>query len=519
MSSFTKGSGVNKRSASSSSSPASPRDSKSKRKQSPSNGKVITSADGVTPIDELVFEDPYEDEWGSSSDDEEQKAANEALTNGTSFSKAAPSINNSSISSPSSSSSSSSSTTMSTTNTAAEDEDLTMGGTSTEEQNPSPAIWRGNIDDLPEGETLDFDESTYITHHAMRTQWPCLSFDIVRDKLGSGRTKFPMTAYMVAGTQADQPNKNEVLVMKVGDLHKTMREQDDDDNDDDDDDLDDDPYLLTQSIPHVGGVNRIRSMPQAPHIVAAWSETSDVHVYDISSQLAMLDASSGATGGGGGGGGGSSGNNGKSPVYTYTGHPEEGFAMAWSSVKAGRMATGDCSSRLHVWDVVTNTTTWSVNASPYIGHTSSVEDIQWSNTEENVFASCSSDCSVKIFDVRRNSNSMLSIEDAHTQDVNVISWNPIVGFLLASGSDDGGFKIWDLRKFQKESPVAHFQFHRAPITSIEWSGSEDSVLATSSSDHTCIVWDMSLEVSNCFFVVVVVVVVVVVESVIILCIL
>ena len=40
-----------------------------------------------------------------------------------------------------------------------------------------------------------------------------------------------MTAYLVAGTQADQADKNEVLVMKVGDLHKTMREEDDDDDD------------------------------------------------------------------------------------------------------------------------------------------------------------------------------------------------------------------------------------------------------------------------------------------------
>ena len=85
----------------------------------------------------------------------------------------------------------------------------------------------------------------------------------------------------------------------------------------------------------------------------------------------------------------------------------------------------------------------------YVGHTSSIEDIQWSHTEENVFAACSADCSVRIFDVRRKANSMLCIEGAHTQDVNVISWNPLVGFLLASGSDDGGFKIWDLRKVRQ----------------------------------------------------------------------
>ena len=51
-----------------------------------------------------------------------------------------------------------------------------------------------------------------------------------------------------------------------------------------------------------------------------------------------------------------------------------------------------------------------VDASPYVGHSASVEDLQWSNTEENVFASCSVDCSVKIFDVRRKTAPMLSVD-------------------------------------------------------------------------------------------------------------
>jgi ribosome assembly protein RRB1 len=329
----------------------------------------------------------------------------------------------------------------------------------------------------------------------MRTQWPCLSFDIIRDRLGTGRKKFPLTTYLVAGTQADRPDRNEVLVMKMGDLHKTQnrsREEDDDgfnmESDDDDDDVDGDPYLLTQSVPHNGGVNRIRSMPQAPHVVATWSETSDVHVWNLEHKLAALDGPAGVTAA-------SKGTGADAPAFTYTGHSDEGYAMAWSPVKAGRMVTGDCRNGIFLWDAAgsSGAASFAVDAVPFVGHQGSVEDLQWSHTEENVFASCSADRSVRIFDTRRHASSMLAIEGAHSEDVNVISWNPLVGFLLASGSDDGSFKIWDLRKFEKESPVAHFKFHRAPITSIEWSNDEDSVIATSSADHTCIVWDMSLE--------------------------
>ncbi|CAH0395713.1 unnamed protein product [Bemisia tabaci] len=44
---------------------------------------------------------------------------------------------------------------------------------------------------------------------------PCLSFDIRRDSFGENREPFPKTAYVVAGTQADQAKKNKIFVIKV----------------------------------------------------------------------------------------------------------------------------------------------------------------------------------------------------------------------------------------------------------------------------------------------------------------
>ncbi len=68
---------------------------------------------------------------------------------------------------------------------------------------------------LKEDETLQCDESAYITLHTFTTLAPCLSFDIIPDSAGPDRTKFPLTSYIVGGTQAQRSHANHIIVMKV----------------------------------------------------------------------------------------------------------------------------------------------------------------------------------------------------------------------------------------------------------------------------------------------------------------
>lgn len=61
-----------------------------------------------------------------------------------------------------------------------------------------------------------------------QTGAPCLSFDILHDSLGESRTEYPMTAYLVAGTQAEQGKQNFVILMKMSELHSTYQGNDED---------------------------------------------------------------------------------------------------------------------------------------------------------------------------------------------------------------------------------------------------------------------------------------------------
>lgn len=107
-----------------------------------------------------------------------------------------------------------------------------------------------------------------------------------------------------------------------------------------------------------------------------------------------------------------------------------------------RLITSDCARNIFWWNPTQ--TGWTVDNTPFLGHTQSVEDLQWSPSEADVFASCSVDGTIKLWDSRRGKAPVASI-DAHDSDVNVISWNSKRAFLLVSGSEDGNFKVWNLK--------------------------------------------------------------------------
>ncbi|KAJ4841009.1 hypothetical protein Tsubulata_018710 [Turnera subulata] len=364
-------------------------------------------------------------------------------------------------------------------------------------------VWQPGVDELEEGEELECDPSAYNSLHAFHIGWPCLSFDVVRDSLGLIRNDFPHTVYFFAGTQAEKPSWNSIGIFKVSnisgkrrDLVPSKSEMDEDSSESDEDSEDEEgneslaPVLQLRKVAHHGCVNRIRAMSQNPHICASWSDAGHVQIWDFSAHLNALAESE------------TEGTRGadsvinQAPIIKFGGHKDEGYAIDWSPRVTGRLVSGDCNNCIHLWEP-TSGGTWNVDSTPFVGHTESVEDLQWSHTEEHVFASCSVDGSIAIWDTRLGKSPAISFK-AHNTDVNVISWNRLASVMLASGSDDGTFSIRDLRMLsptmvENKSLIAHFEYHKRPVTSIEWSPHEASTLAVSSADHQLTIWDFSLE--------------------------
>ncbi|CUA67541.1 Ribosome assembly protein rrb1 [Schizosaccharomyces pombe 972h-] [Rhizoctonia solani] len=376
--------------------------------------------------------------------------------------------------------------------------DVTQAAEDEDETPAAPDVYLPGSHKLAEDEVLEADQSVYEMLHQMNVTWPCLSFDILRDSLGDNRQTYPASTYVVTGTQADIPSKNEVMVMKMSRMCKTQKDNaDSDDSDDEDDDAEDEDAILEfRSIPHAGGVNRIRAQPLAslpsvttPYHAATWAETGKVHIWDIRPLMESLDVPGYVL----------QKSQTSKPVHTVNQHGRtEGFGLDWGTPIGGlRLLSGDLDGCIFL-TTATQSGFTSAQA-PFTSHTAPVEDIQWSPSEATVFASCSSDKSVRVWDVRtKGKKSAAQIVKAHESDVNVMSWNRGTTYLLATGGDEGGIKIWDLRNLKgvssnPPSPVAHFSWHTEPITSIEWHPSEDSVFAASGSDDQVTLWDLSVE--------------------------
>lgn len=392
----------------------------------------------------------------------------------------------------------------------------------------------GRMVRLLDGSALDL--SVYNLFRAFRMPWPCLSVDSF-PLFDPPQTQSPLQLTFVAGGQGNRSKEHRLYLFKTKLHMKQMKKGKDQNKGPDDSDSSSSSESETSDIEsdenekdkkkdktgkqndekkgseetkklagqtkkknfvhcialmHDGACNRVRQtqlkQPNNLNLIASWSSSGFIHIHDVTKRLERLFPTRPFE---------ISTEEESEPVQTYKGHSGEGYGLDWCKLNPARIASGNCRGELHVWELQqSNSSTQMLlgDALHFSKSRASIEDIQWSPAEETVLATCSADSSVRIWDCRTLSRSMISVDRAHSSDVNVISWNPHGDPFIVSGGDDHQLKVWDLRQLSSScAPVASFDFHNGPITSVQWNPAEATQFAAASDDRTVSVWDLSLE--------------------------
>lgn len=341
-------------------------------------------------------------------------------------------------------------------------------------------------------EVLEADPSVYEMLHNVTTPWPCLTVDVLPDKLGLDRKTFPHLVYVAMGTQAERAKDNQVISMKLSLLAKTLVRDELDLEEELDDDLDVDPVIESDLIPVKHTTNRLRVLPFAAttgeYLTAVSSENGEVNIYDLTAPVKSFDEP-----------GFMVPKQLRRPIYTVRAHGNvEGYGLDWSPrVLTGLLLSGDVTGRVHL--TTRTTLSWVTDKVPFTAGEALIEDIQWLHSEDTVFATAGTDGMVRIWDKRSKKHKPAVSVQALSTDVNVILWLEKLNYLLALGHDDGLWLVWDLRGFvppANPTPVAHYDFHQLPVTLILFNPNDELIVAVLSQDNTVTLWDLSVEADD-----------------------
>ncbi|KAL0953868.1 hypothetical protein HGRIS_005042 [Hohenbuehelia grisea] len=196
------------------------------------------------------------------------------------------------------------------------------------------------------------------------------------------------------------------------------------------------------------------------------------------------------------------------PIRAWHEHTREVFSVDWSNIKKDTFASSSWDGTVKIWTPEHPRSVATITA-----HHSCVYQALFSPHQPDVLATCSTDGTLRIFDLRAPayvasgpttnnftnplSASALTIPASNTEVLS-IDWNKYRPFLLASGGVDKAVKVWDCRMVKlggNETGAVggncetQLLGHEYAVRKVQWSPHRAEVLATASYDMTARVWN------------------------------
>ncbi|KAI0091511.1 WD40 repeat-like protein [Irpex rosettiformis] len=196
------------------------------------------------------------------------------------------------------------------------------------------------------------------------------------------------------------------------------------------------------------------------------------------------------------------------PIRAWHEHTREVFSVDWSNIKKDQFISSSWDGSVKLWSPDRPRSLTSIQA-----HSACVYQALFSPHQPDIIATCSTDGTLKIFDLRMptyalTTNSFtnpitaaaLTIPASGTEILS-LDWNKYKPFTLASGGVDKLIKVWDCRmvklapetasqQVQQVGGVCESQMagHEWAVRKVQWSPHRPDLLASASYDMTCRVW-------------------------------
>lgn len=208
-------------------------------------------------------------------------------------------------------------------------------------------------------------------------------------------------------------------------------------------------------------VNRTRANYKMNNLIAARSDSEDVHVFDSEKHMETETLFS--------------------PEITLKGHEKGGYGLSWNVNNQNILATSGEDGLVCVFDLEKNT------VDKLAAHVGMVGDCCFSFFDSSTLYSCGDDKSIIVWDTRTKEHSQ--IEGAHMAEIYALNCSAVEEHVLCTGSKDTHIKVWDMRKTEKELFV--LSAHRKEVLQVQFSPHFGNILASSGTDRRVCVWDLS----------------------------
>ncbi|PWA00734.1 hypothetical protein BB558_003211 [Smittium angustum] len=170
------------------------------------------------------------------------------------------------------------------------------------------------------------------------------------------------------------------------------------------------------------------------------------------------------------------------PISKWKEHTKEVMSVKWNYISKDCFISASWDSSIKLWKPH-----MKMAAATILGHQGCIYDVVWSPNNNNMFASCSEDKTIKLHNLSNPNIPVMTLQ-GHRDQVLSIDWNKYNQNNIVSTSSDKSVKLWDIRNPKYATmQLGPFEF---PFKKVICSPHHHNVIALCGYDMNVSIWSL-----------------------------